>query len=113
MNAIYSKHKRQNADFAAGASASIKKTISEIEAIVTGESLGGAGKNRQQLHAKLQDAVIKSSKLWYKKGFNRGHRESYRAHQESGQVPRTLSLLVTREFIPNTPRPAYLKSRIK
>ena len=113
MNGNYFKHTGPSMHFAAGASASINKTISEIEAIVGGKNLGHGSPKRAQLRAKLKNAVMRSSKSWYKKGFMRGHRESYHAHKLSGRVPRTLSVQVEREFIPNSPSIVSLKSKIR
>ncbi len=96
--------------FVAGASASIMKTISEIETILEGENLSHAGPKRAALRIKLQAAITKASKSWYKKGFNRGHKESYRAYKRTKRVPMTLHVNVEREFIPNSPSSVPLKS---
>ncbi|BCS53456.1 hypothetical protein [Geobacter sp. SVR] len=98
--------------FVAGASASIMKTIKEIEAILEGEDLDYSGPKRHALHEKLQDALIKSSRTWYKKGFKRGHMEAYRASVAKGEVPLTLSANVEREFLPNYTSAVPLKSNL-
>lgn len=113
MKTIYTKNIQQNNDFAAGASASINKTIAEIEHIVSGEPLGYDGPKRKELRTRIQDVLKRLSELWYKKGFNRGHKESYRAYREKGRVPRKLLFKAKREFIPNTPKDIKLKSKIK
>ena len=99
--------------YAEGASASIMKTIAEIEDILEGQSLKYGGPKRQILRDKLSAALIKSSKLWYKKGFNRGHRESSEAYKESTKFPTTITAEVQREFIPNSPKRVSLKSTLK
>lgn len=98
--------------FVAGASASIMKTISEIEAILDGAELGYGGPKRNALRAKFQAAFIKSSKSWYKKGFNRGHKESYRAFAQTKRIPATLTANVERVFIPNATKKIALKSAL-
>lgn len=98
--------------FVAGASASIMKTISEIEDILNGEKLSGGGPKRETLRAKLQAALIKSSRSWYRKGFNRGHKECYRALKENKHFPATLQVNVEREFIPNSLSTVVLKSTL-
>lgn len=98
--------------FVAGASASIMKTIKEIEAILEGEELDYSGPKRHALRAKLQAALIKSSRSWYKKGFKRGHMEAYRASVAKGEVPLTLSASVEREFLPNSTSAVSLKSSL-
>jgi len=98
--------------YAAGASASIMKTLNEIEKIVGGKKLPPAGPKRNALRQKLQAALIKSSRTWYRKGFNRGHRESFRAHKHQALVPATLVVNVEREFLPKTQSPVKLKSRL-
>lgn len=98
--------------FAAGASASIIKTLNEIEAILEGEKLTKSGPKRAELRKKLQEALIKSSRSWYRKGFNRGHKESYLAFKTDDQVPTILAVQVEREFLPNTKSSIKLKSTL-
>lgn len=99
--------------FKSGASASINKTISDIEAILDGENLKFAGPKRKELRSQLMDALINASKKWYKKGFNRGHIESYREFLTSKTVPRVLEVNVQREFLPNSKKEVMLKSTVK
>lgn len=102
----------KNAAYAAGASASINKTLDEIECILGGKKLPSAGPLREQLRAELQAAVIASSKRWYRKGFNRGHKECYRAAKSSGKVPSIVTAAVEREFVPKTGSKVKLKSTL-
>ena len=98
--------------FVAGASASINKTIDEIERILQGRKLSQGGVLRQQLRDALEEALVKSSKSWYKKGFNRGHKESYLAYKETETVPSVLKIHVQREFIPKSKSKVVLKSTL-
>ncbi|HUW97417.1 MAG TPA: hypothetical protein VMV40_01050 [Acidiferrobacter sp.] len=98
--------------FAAGASAAIIKTIEEIDTILAGENLKISGKKREALREKIQDALIKSSRSWYKKGFNRGHKEAFRAHKKDNVVPILLAVDVEREFVPNATRTVPLASTL-
>jgi hypothetical protein len=100
------------ASYAQGASASIMKTLGEIEAICNGEKLLPTGPKRKKLRARLKRVLIKSSKVWYKKGFNRGHRESFREWKQIGRVPNVLKAQVERTFIPGTSNTVYLQSTL-
>ncbi|MHB8252187.1 MAG: hypothetical protein ACYDEV_00450 [Acidiferrobacter sp.] len=98
--------------FVAGASAVIIKTIGEIDTILAGENLKISGKKREALREKIQDALIKSSRSWYKKGFNRGHKEAFRARKKDNVVPTMLAVDVEREFVPNATRAVTLASTL-
>jgi hypothetical protein len=99
--------------FVAGASAAIMKTLGEIEAVLEGDKLSMAGPKRKMLRAKLRAVLTRSSLVWYRKGFNRGHKESFREFKQKSRVPKTLSIEVEREFIPNIQNTIKLKSVIK
>ena len=99
-------------EFAAGASASIARTVEDIEKILTGEKLKISNPKREALRKKIKAALIKSSRSWYKKGFNRGHKEAFRAYKAHKRVPETLEVEVEREFVPNTKRRVLLKSTL-
>ncbi|WP_145960705.1 hypothetical protein [Acidiferrobacter sp. SPIII_3] len=94
------------------ASAAIARTVEDIEKILAGENLKISGPKRAALREKIQAALIKSSRSWYKKGFNRGHKEAFRAHKTHKHVPETLEVEVEREFVPNTKRRVPLKSTL-
>jgi hypothetical protein len=98
--------------YVAGASASIIKTLKEIEAIFGGERLSPAGPKRKKLRTKLLATLIKSSKAWYRKGFKRGHMESFRHFQQKSRVPFKLVFEANREFVPNTRNTVKLKSTL-
>ena len=99
-----------NRQYAKGASASIMKTLREIEYILRGEKLDPAGSKRTKLRKRLKKVLIRSSELWYRKGFNRGHKESFRIWKETGQVPTKLEKQIEREFIPGTNKTVDLYS---
>lgn len=96
----------------AGACAAIEQTMTDIEKILTGEKLKISNPKREALRKKIKAALIKSSRSWYKKGFNRGHKEAFRAHKTHKRVPETLEVEVEREFVPNTKRRVPLKSTL-
>ena len=99
-------------EFAAGASAAIARTVNDIENILAGEKLKISGSKREALRKKIQMALTKSSRSWFKKGFNRGHKEAFRAHKTHGQVPEILEVEVEREFVSNTMSRVPLKSTL-
>lgn len=102
----------KNGGYVAGASASINKTLNEIVRIVEGKRLAPAGPLRVQLRAELQAVVIASSKRWYRKGFNRGHKECYRVAKRAGKVPSVIAAAVEREFVAKTSSKVKLKSTL-
>jgi len=64
------------------------------------------------LREKIQAALIKSSRSWYKKGFNRGHKEAFRAYKKDNVVPTILTVDAEREFVPNATRAVTLASTL-
>lgn len=96
-----------NADFASGASASLKKTIDEVMAFLGQHGPQPPDNLRDFLHERLNDLAVK----WYRKGFNRGHRES---HQQTarGKVPKILRYDATRLFFRGGKRTVHLKSEL-
>jgi hypothetical protein len=95
-------------DFAAGASASLNKTIAAIETFLEDEQDRPAHGLRDYLFARLGDFAVK----WYRHGFNRGHKESKR-QTINGRIPRTLRYDATREFFIGAKKTAHLKSTLK
>lgn len=92
------------------ASNSLKKSIAEIEAHLEGRGVAGApGFHRAELHATLAAFAAR----WYRKGFNRGHRESFDGFTETGKVPKSLRAKVKRDLFGGAAKPVKLKSRIK
>lgn len=96
-----------------GASSSIAKTIDEIGAILEGEFLQKAGEKREALRASIESALTGLAKTWYKKGFNRGHKESFRNFKESKEFPTEISTSVSRSLLPNSKHKIKLKSSLK
>lgn len=86
-------------DSAAAASASINKTLKEIDAILEGEKLSKAGKLRSKLRKTLIEALEDVGKTWYRRGFNRGHIEAFSAATSTGKIPKELKLEKKRKII--------------
>ena len=101
-----------NKGYAAGASASIARTAKDIENILAGEKLTLSGPKRKALRKQIQSVLIEASRSWYKKGFNRGHKEAFRAYRAQNCVPAVLKVDVERAFVPNTKRRVPLKSTL-
>ena len=94
---------------AAGASKSLNKTITEVMKFLGDEAERPAKGLRAFLHDRMGDLA----EHWYRKGFNRGHRESYEAFKSEGKVPARLNVEKMRNLSPNQERQVSLKSRIK
>jgi hypothetical protein len=99
-------------EFIAGASVSVMLTVQDIDKILAGENLKISGVKREALREKIQATLIKSLRTWCKKGFNRRHKEAFRACKAHGAVPDILAVEVEREFVPNTKRRVPLKSTL-
>lgn len=95
-----------------GASASIKATLTDIELILEGEDQLDAGEMRTELREKLLQSLTELSTIWYKKGFNRGHKESFCHFEEHKEFPMVISKKMTRELLPNTQAVVKLKSTL-
>jgi hypothetical protein len=95
-------------DFAAGASASLNKTTTAIMKFLEDEEDRPPRRLRAFLHEKLGDLA----EMWYRKGFNRGHKESDK-QCEAGRVPRVLRYDATREFFTHDKRTVELESTLK
>ena len=92
------------------ASDSLKKSIREIEAHLEGKGVPGTpGHHRAELHATLAEFAAR----WYRKGFNRGHRESFQSFEETGKVPKLMRAKVKRDLFGGTRKAVKLNSRIK
>lgn len=91
-----------------GAMNSLNKTIREIDAFLSGQPQEPTSSAlRDELHGKLADLA----RVWYAKGFNRGHRECRAAFKETGKVPKRLRTKVNRELFAAQKRKIVLKSR--
>jgi hypothetical protein len=95
-------------DYAAGASASLKKTSKAIMRFLNDKKDQPQVGLRDFLYDCLGDLAIK----WYRYGFNRGHKESQK-QSKNGKIPRTLRYDATREFFTGTKRTVRLKSKLK
>ncbi|WP_200867582.1 hypothetical protein [Pseudomonas syringae] len=82
-------------------SKSIKKTLKEIDELLEGSKLSKAGPLRTKLRERILDAFDDVGKQWYKKGFNRGHREAHEAFTKSDGVPKKLNADKVRQFSPS------------
>lgn len=95
-------------DFAAGASASLNKTITAMETFLEDMGDRPARGLRDYLSAQLGDLAVK----WYRHGFSRGHKES-KKRSRRGRIPRVLRYDATREFFTDDERTVHLKSTLK
>jgi hypothetical protein len=93
---------------AAGASKSLKKTTKAIMKFLADSGKLPQRELRAFQYEKLGDFAVK----WYRKGFNRGHRESAK---QSGKacVPTILRYNATREFFTGDDRTVHLNSTLK
>jgi hypothetical protein len=95
-------------EHAAGASKSLKKTTKAVMKFLKDKGDLPQREIRAFQYEKLGDFAVK----WYRKGFNRGHRESDK-QCDRGRVPRTLNYDATREFFTDDERTVHLKSTLK
>ena len=94
----------------AGASASLNKTITEIVQFIGKDDERPKGeKLRSILHQKIGDLA----QMWYRRGFRRGHIESYKHFKASDAVPGKLDFECRRNLSPSQERDIVLKSEIK
>ena len=92
------------------ASNSLKLSIAEIEAHLEGKGIRGTpGHYRAELHGALAEFAAH----WYRRGFNRGHRESYELFEDTGAVPKALRAKVKRDLFAGNRKSVKLRSRIK
>ena len=96
--------------FAAGASASLQKTINEITDYLTEEPDTSGLKRRDKMRSMITQLVFE----WTEWGFYLGHSESYRRLRDDGEIPATLCHSEgTWEVLPKSDREFYLESRIR
>lgn len=110
------KAKVEKDDGGASAATSINKTLTDIESILAGEEL--SPHFNAKLRIKLRNALLEAfeavGQSWYRKGFNRGHREAYEQAQEDGNVPKVLRAAKSRCLTRSSmKRKIKLKSVIK
>ncbi|SDG06603.1 MULTISPECIES: hypothetical protein [unclassified Duganella] len=103
-------------EFMRGASASLNKTISEIESILAGEKIEKSGKLRKKLREKLKEMLEEVAMDWVKHGFKGGHAVAARDFVETQAFPRNIEITVTRQFplrkVSKKSRQLTLKSKI-
>lgn len=90
---------------AAAASASINKTLHDIDEILKGVNLPQAAKKREELRDRIREALTETAISWFKDGFRGGHVIATRAMLESNQIPRSISKTATRQ-LPNGQEPS-------
>ena len=73
-------------DYVDGASSSLNKTITEIMEYMDDDSGRPSADLREFMHSKIAEV----SEWWAMAGFYLGHRESYRALKNDGEIPATL-----------------------
>ena len=95
-------------DFAAGASASLNKTITAIERFLEDKGNRPPSGLRAYMFDRQADLAVK----WYRRGFKRGHEETAKQCKK-GRVPRVLRYHATREFFIDNERTIRLKSTLK
>src|SRR5438445_9472123 len=98
-----------NRERAKGASRSLETTINEIVEFLQQERGRRHGKLRPFLHEKLADLAEK----WLKRGFNRGHQESYSSFKKKKPFPRVIHYEGYRELFTDQHRRVQLTSRLK
>ena len=94
--------------FAAGASASLNKTITAMQDFLEDKQGRPSRGLRDYLFAQLGDLAV----TWYRRGFKRGHRESHK-RSRNGRTPRILTYEATREFFTGDERTIHLKSTLR
>ncbi len=92
-----------------GASKSLNKTITELMAHLGDDGDRPKGNLRNILREKIGDLA----ESWFRKGFNRGHKEAHRHYEEQGQVPTTLKTKAKRTLAPTQRRKVKLRSTIR
>lgn len=91
------------------ASNSLKVSVREIEAYLEGNGVSLPGPVRAELH----DALEELSARWYRRGFNRGHRESFERYEATGAVPQVLRANVRRDLFSGNRQRLKLNSKLK
>jgi hypothetical protein len=92
---------------ATGASKSLNKTITELMTFLEKAEKRPVNGLREFLNEKITDLAVK----WYRRGFNRGHREVAK-QMGKGRVPRILRWEATREFYLDNERTVNLRSTL-
>lgn len=85
-------------EYIEGASASINKTIDDIERLLQGNELPKEGKLRQKLREQLTSALEVIAKEWLEHGFSGGHIVSAKRFAKTGTFPKSISVNIKRKF---------------
>ena len=100
-------------EYIQGASASINKTIKDIEQLLQGAPLNQDGKMRARLRSILERSLIIQGRRWYKKGVNRGHKLAASSFSQNGIIPQKLKGTVKRKLLPGSCVKIKYKSVLK
>lgn len=95
--------------FVGGASASLNKSITEIMAYLESPIDRPNHNLRRFLHGQMADLA----ETWFRRGFNRGHRECRAHFRSTGEVPRILEYEGKRTLFTGNKRAVALRSVIK
>jgi hypothetical protein len=95
----------------AGASKSLKKSISDLENFLALRMIPNAPNDlRVEYNEKLTEVLRDIAERWYRKGFRRAHKILYRKHS----VPKKLgeNMTITGSYMPKKGLKVHLRSRI-
>jgi hypothetical protein len=76
---------------AAASTSSINKTLKDIDAILDGVRLPAGSGKREELRARIREALAETAVKWLREGFRGGHTTTARVTLDTGQIPLTLS----------------------
>lgn len=83
---------------AAASTASINKTLNDIDAILDGTNLPKEGAKREELRERLRSALEEVAKVWIQDGFKGGHIFAIRSLLESGRIQQSISKTIRRKY---------------
>lgn len=95
-------------DFKAGASASLNKTITEIREFLDDHG----GRPDADLRGFLRKKLADMSEKRYRRGFRRGHIQSYKKFLETGVFPKEIEFEAKREFFTRQRRRFRVTSKV-
>lgn len=85
-------------EYIEGASASINKTINDIERLLQGHELPKEGKLREKLRVQLSAALEEIAHQWLEHGFNGGHIVTAKRFAKTGKIPKIIKVNIKRRF---------------
>ncbi len=97
-------------DTVEGSSKSLNKTIKEIKKFI-GDSAKRPRDKKLREH--LSALLAKVGERWYKRGFRRGHIESYKKFKATGRFPSKLRYDKKKEFFTDQRRQVSVESKMK